>query len=190
MHGESGNGDVPRQEDESTTGPEGARLEEAEEQLDVAILEIELADLRDRSARTLADFDNYRKRIERERRDERRYGALALAIEVVDVVDNLERALEAGGDVGDLKAGVEMTLRQMEEVLGRHDIHRVPAVGELFDPNLHSAVSQHPDAGVSAPTVSAELRPGYKLHERLVRPAMVTVAQPIVEPVDEEGAES
>lgn len=179
MQEESGNGDVSWQEENVTTDADEASPVETEDQLEMGMLQSELADLRDRSARTLADFDNYRKRIERERRDERRYGALGLAADVVDVVDNLERAMAADGGVEDLKVGVEMTLNQLEEVLVRHHIHRVPAIGEKFDPNVHNAVSQHPERSVTEPTVSAELQPGYKLHDRLVRPAMVVVAQPV-----------
>lgn len=148
------------------------------EEDEVAELRREIADLRDRSVRTLADFDNYRKRSERERRDAVRYAASAPLGDLLEVVDNLERALAAGGSADDLKLGVEMTLRQLEEVLRRHGIEGVPAAGQRFDPAHHEAVSRLVDPDVEAPTVVEELQRGYRLHDRLLRPARVVVAVP------------
>lgn len=145
---------------------------------EVAELRREIADLRDRSVRTLADFDNYRKRSERERRDAVRYAAAAPLGDLLEVVDNLGRALAAGGTADDLKLGVEMTLRQLEDVLRRHGVESVPAAGELFDPAHHEAVSRLEDPDVDAPTVVEELQRGYRLHDRLLRPARVVVAVP------------
>lgn len=148
------------------------------EEDEVAELRREIADLRDRSVRTLADFDNYRKRSERERRDAVRYAASAPLGDLLEVVDNLERALAAGGSADDLKLGVEMTLRQLEDVLRRHGIEGVPAAGQRFDPAHHEAVSRLVDPDVEAPTVVEELQRGYRLHDRLLRPARVVVAVP------------
>lgn len=148
------------------------------EDVDVAALRREIADLRDRSMRTLADFDNYRKRAERERRDAVRYAGSAPLGDLLEVVDNLSRALAAGGSADDLKTGVEMTLRQLEEVLRRHGVEGVAAAGERFDPAVHEAVSRLEDPDVEAPTVVEELQRGYRLHERLLRPARVVVAVP------------
>jgi molecular chaperone GrpE len=160
-------------------GDDGQPLAAARgEDEEVAELRREIADLRDRSVRTLADFDNYRKRSERERRDAVRYAASAPLGDFLEVVDNLERALAAGGSADDLKLGVEMTLRQLEEVLRRHGIESVPAAGERFDPVHHEAVSRLVDPDVEAPTVVEELQRGYRLHERLLRPARVVVAVP------------
>jgi molecular chaperone GrpE len=148
------------------------------EEDEVAELRREIADLRDRSVRTLADFDNYRKRSERERRDAVRFAASAPLGDLLEVVDNLERALAAGGSADDLKLGVEMTLRQLEDVLRRHGIEGVPAAGQRFDPAHHEAVSRLVDPDVEAPTVVEELQRGYRLHDRLLRPARVVVAVP------------
>lgn len=150
---------------------------------EVAALRREIADLRDRSMRTLADFDNYRKRSERERRDAVRYAASAPLGDLLEVVDNLSRALAAGGSADDLKTGVEMTLRQLEDVLRRHGIEPVAASGQRFDPAVHEAVSRLEDPDVETPTVVEELQRGYRLHERLLRPARVVVAVP----PDDEG---
>ena len=149
------------------------------ERLDgVAALRRELADLKDRSMRTLADFDNFRKRSERERRESLRYASAELLREMLEVSDNLERALAAGGSAEDLKTGVEMTLRQLQDVLRRHGAEEVPAVGEPFDPALHEAVSRQEDPDAEEPRVVEQFQRGYRLHERLLRPARVVVAVP------------
>jgi len=145
---------------------------------DPAPLRREIEELRDRLVRTLADFDNFRKRSERERGEQRRYAVYELVRELVGVVDNLERALAADGDVEDLKRGVEMTLRHLLDLLRREGVREVAAVGEPFDPTVHEAVSRHEGPAITEPTVTRELQRGYVLHDRLVRPAMVEVAMP------------
>jgi molecular chaperone GrpE len=145
---------------------------------EVAELRAEIADLRDRSMRTLADFDNYRKRTERERRDVLRYAAVEPLRDVLEVVDNLERAVAAGGSEDDLRTGLEMILRQLGDMLRRHGVEAVPAVGERFDPAVHEGVRRLEDPQVEGPTVVEELQRGYRLHDRLLRPARVVVAVP------------
>lgn len=156
-------------------------LSEAAEE-DVERLKQEIADLRDRSVRTLADFDNFRKRVERERSELRRHAVSEALRDFLDVVDNLERAVTASGSLEDLKAGVEMTLRQMLDVLKQHGVRPVEAEGEPFDPNVHEAVAREESAEVQAPQVLEELQRGYLLHERLLRPARVKVAVPAEAP--------
>ena len=145
---------------------------------EVAKLRQENTELRDRAVRTLADFDNFRKRSERERQELRRYALLEPMREFLTVADNLDLALSAQGSAEDLKRGVEMIHRQMAELLRRFGIVEVPAVGQPFDPTLHEAVSREESREVKVPTVVAELRRGYKMHDRLVRPSMVKVAVP------------
>lgn len=145
---------------------------------EVATLRQEIADLRDRSMRTLADFDNFRKRSERERQELKRYALLEPMRELLTVADNLDLALSAEGSADDLKRGVEMIQRQMRELLRRFGVTEVAAVGQPFDPTLHEAVSREESAEVKAPTVVAELRRGYRMHDRLLRPSMVKVAVP------------
>jgi molecular chaperone GrpE len=145
---------------------------------EVTKLRQEVSELRDRSMRTLADFDNYRKRAERERQDLKRYALLEPIREFLTVADNLDLALSAQGSAEDLKRGVEMIHRQMTELLRRFGAVEVPAVGQPFDPTLHEAVSREESHDVKVPTVVAELRRGYKMHDRLVRPSMVKVAVP------------
>lgn len=145
---------------------------------EVAKLRQEVAELRDRSVRTLADFDNYRKRAERERQEIKKYALIEPVRELLTVADNLDLALSAQGPAEDLKRGVEMIHRQMTELLRRFGAVEVPAVGQPFDPTLHEAVSREESHDVKVPTVTAELRRGYKMHDRLVRPSMVKVAVP------------
>ena len=155
---------------------------------EVARLREEIADLRDRSMRTLADFDNFRKRSERERQDLRRYALLEPMREFLTVMDNLDLALSAGGSAEDLKRGVEMIHRQMAELLRRFGVQEVKAVGQPFDPTVHEAVAREESGEVRLPTVAAELRRGYILHDRLLRPAMVKVAVPVEQPEGPEGS--
>jgi molecular chaperone GrpE len=145
---------------------------------EIGKLRREIADLRDRSMRTLADFDNFRKRSERERQEARRYALLDPLRDLLTVVDNLERALSAEGSAEDLKRGVEMTLQGLRDLLRRHGVTEVKATGAIFDPAVHEAVSREEDPAVELPTVVAELQRGYRLHDRLLRPAMVKVGVP------------
>jgi molecular chaperone GrpE len=132
----------------------------------------------DLSQRQQADFDNFRKRAERERQETRRYALLEPLREFLPVADNLERALSAGGSAEDLKRGVEMILRQMQELLRRFGVHEVAADGEVFNPALHEAVARVESDRVAVPTVTETLVRGFMLHDRLLRPAMVKVAVP------------
>jgi molecular chaperone GrpE len=154
-----------------------ASAEETDEE-EVAKLRREIADLRDRSMRTLADFDNFRKRSERERQETRKYALLEPLRDFLEVVDNLGLALSAAGSADDLKRGVEMIHRQMQELLRRLGVKEIEALNQPFDPALHEAVQREEDPTVQKPTVVGELRRGYMLHERLLRPTMVKVAVP------------
>lgn len=143
----------------------------------------EIAELRDRHLRLRADLDNFRKRVERERDETRRYALAEPMRELLPVLDNLERAVSAQGQLEDLRRGVEMIARQLADVLERFGLTEVPALGERFDPQVHEAVAREESTEVSRPTVVAQLQRGYWLHDRLLRPAMVRVALPV------EGAE-
>lgn len=143
----------------------------------------ETAELRDRLIRTMADFDNYRKRTEREKRETRQQAASRVLKDFLEVVDNLERALASSAKLEDLKQGVEMILRQKMDILRRHGVEKVKSVGEPFDPNVHEAVAREEGpVDLERPTVKAEMQPGYLHGERLLRPAMVTVAVPPTTP--------
>lgn len=133
----------------------------------------------ERFVRLQADFDNFRKRTDRERAEEGRYAAGALVACLLPVLDNLERALAspaAGEADRGLRAGLALVHRQFLEELGRSGLRPVAAVGEPFDPMIHEAVETVEAGGQAADTVVDELRRGYWFHDRLLRPAMVRVA--------------
>ena len=150
----------------------------AEADVDSQDLAAEVAELRERSMRTLADFENYRKRVQRERADESTYANLHIIREFLIVVDNLERAQVAKGSAEDLQKGVELILQQVHDLISRFGVTRIDSSGQAFDPNLHEAVSRDEEADVAVPTVVEEFQPGYQMYERLLRPAMVRVAMP------------
>jgi molecular chaperone GrpE len=162
----------------SSAGGADAAAADRTGETEVALLRREVADLRDRSVRTLADFDNFRKRADRERQETRRYALLEPLREFLPIADNLGRALSAGGSSDDLKRGIEMIHRQMDEMLRRFGVREVPAAGEVFNPAVHEAVARVESEKVAVPTVAETLVPGYMLHDRLLRPAMVKVAVP------------
>lgn len=157
---------------------QAAASAETTDEEEVAKLRREIADLRDRSMRTLADFDNFRKRSERERQETRKYALAEPLREFLEIVDNLGLALSAAGSADDLKRGVEMIHRQMQELLRRLGVKEIEALNQPFDPALHEAVQREEDPTVKTATVVGELRRGYMLHDRLLRPTMVKVAVP------------
>jgi molecular chaperone GrpE len=169
-----------RRGDSDESDPPGDERDVGGDETDdlVRRLQEEVEDLRDRSIRTLADFENYRRRVERERDDHRRYAAAEALGEFIEVMDNVERALASAASGDDLRRGVGMIHRQMEDLLLRLGAVPVPAVGARFDPAWHEAVARQEDPGVEAPTVVEEYQRGYRLHERLLRPARVRVAVP------------
>lgn len=142
----------------------------------------EAEELRNRLMRTLADFDNFRKRAEKEKEDHKKFAVVDVLKDILGVTDNLERALAAPGGVDELKQGVEMILRQQAEVLRRWGVEPVKAVGEAFNPAVHEAVAREDSADIDVPTVTGELQRGYTIHGRLLRPAMVSVAMPGAKP--------
>lgn len=157
---------------------EGGPRDEPATPLDPAGLEAQVAELREKWLRALADLENYRRRAQRDRQEEHRYRSLEVLRDLVPIVDNLGRAAASAGSVADLKQGVEMIRRQLESLLRDHGVERVEALGKPFDPGLHEAVSHHADPTLTEPTVTEELLPGYRLHARLLRPASVRVAMP------------
>ncbi|MEA2564798.1 MAG: molecular chaperone GrpE [Acidobacteriota bacterium] len=163
---------------EGERGRGSAEPETETDEEEVAKLRREIADLRDRTMRTLADFDNFRKRSERERQETRKYALLEPLRDFLEIVDNLGLALAAAGSADDLKRGVEMIHRQMQELLRRLGVKEIEALNQPFDPALHEAVQREEDPTVQKATVVGELRRGYMLHERLLRPTMVKVAVP------------
>jgi len=127
--------------------------------------------------RTKADFENFRKRAASDVQAAQVRGKIAVAREVIDAVDNLERALEAADDDGHaLRDGVEMVLSGLRETLARNGVEAVDPKGEKFDPTLHEALSTQPVEGTEGGVVVEVLQKGYALGDQLVRPARVVVS--------------
>ena len=132
--------------------------------------------LLDRMARLQAEFDNARKRAERERIEFRDYATGSVVEQFLPVLDNFELALKSGGTAHQLRAGVALIVKQMEEILQKLQVNPVPSVGEPFDPRVHEALGTVDREDMPDQHVAEEIRRGYKLRERLLRPAMVRVA--------------
>lgn len=129
--------------------------------------------------RKLADFDNYRKRQEREMAEYRRTANANLIRDLLGVVDNLERATAVAGNGDDsLRTGVELVLKQLKDTLGKHGVIEINPVGEPFDPTVHEAIQRVDSEDVEENTVVQVMQKGYLLGERLLRPALVVVAVP------------
>jgi molecular chaperone GrpE len=129
--------------------------------------------------RTQADFENYQKRNQREREQERRYWHGALALDLLPVIDNLDRAMTAAkqaGESGPLVQGVGLVQTQLLDMLKRHGITPIDALNKPFDPNLHQAVMQQPSKDQPPNTVIQVLQQGFMIHDRILRPASVIVS--------------
>jgi len=156
------------------------------EESSVEALAKEAADARDKMLRTLAEMENLRKRTAREVSDARTYGISGFARDVLDIADNLQRALDAvpaearaAADPG-LKAlieGVELTERSLHNALEKNGVRKFDPAGEKFDPNVHQAMYEVPDPSVPAGTIAQVIQSGYMIGERVLRPALVGVAK-------------
>jgi molecular chaperone GrpE len=136
----------------------------------------EMRDVHDRYLRTLADFENYRKRADREKADFFKYALAATIKDLLPVLDNFDRALEHAEEGDDFHKGVLLICKQLFDVLQRHGVKPIDEAGVHFDPNIHEAVVTEEDPSLPAHTVVAILQKGYYLHDRLLRPALVKVA--------------
>ncbi|PYR76623.1 MAG: nucleotide exchange factor GrpE [Acidobacteria bacterium] len=135
--------------------------------------------LHDRLLRTAAEFDNYRKRVDRDRRDQVDAATADAVVDFLPIVDDLERALKAptGGDSEGFRKGVELIHQQMVDLLRKRGVRPIEAVGAEFDPRYHQAVAQEASADHREGEVMEEYARGYMLGDRLLRPAMVKVAK-------------
>ncbi|MHB0770767.1 nucleotide exchange factor GrpE [Bradyrhizobium sp. 5.13L] len=152
----------------------------------VESLQKEAAEARDRMLRTLAEMENLRKRTAKEVADARLYGITGFARDVLDIADNLQRALDAvpaearaNADAGlkGLIEGVELTERSLHSALEKHGVKKLDPQGQKFDPNFHQAMFEVPDASVPSGTVVQIMQAGYTIGERVLRPALVGVAK-------------
>ena len=153
--------------------------ESADLQHTIMALEANLREANERILRGQAELENYRKRMRREMEEDRRYAALPIVQDLLSVVDNLQRAIEAAAkspDATGLLEGVKMISAQFEGVLKNHHCQQIETVGQVFDPNFHQAIAQEASTEHAAGTVSRTAQVGYKLHDRVVRPAQVFVS--------------
>lgn len=138
-----------------------------------------------------ADAENFRKRMRRDLEDQLRFASLPLISDLLQVRDNLFRALDAAsaGDAGAppsaLRDGVAMCAKQLDDVLAKHGVSEIPAAGETFDPNVHEAISQIPSETHEAGTVAHVAVVGFRLHDRVIRPSQVVVSSGPSEPATE-----
>jgi molecular chaperone GrpE len=142
-------------------------------------LQRERDDYYDRWMRKAAEFDNYRRRVERERREQSDQAVLGLMEELLQVVDDFDRAMtvDPGKGVGAYRKGVELIHAKLHDLLRKQGVRPIEALGTDFDPNIHQAVTQEVSPGHRDGEVIGELRKGYMVGERLLRPAMVKVAK-------------
>ena len=154
-------------------------------EISTADFEIEIASLKDQLLRALAETENLRRRHQREREDALKYAAVPFMRDLIGVVDNLRRAMasvspeaqEADEHLKTLMAGLEMTEKELATVFERHHIVKIDPLGERLDPHSHEAMFEVPDPETPSGTVVQVVQAGYRLHDRLLRPAQVGVAK-------------
>jgi molecular chaperone GrpE len=173
--------------DEPVPSPSEERL--IEQQLADKTAEAER--YRDLYLRERAELENFKKRMQRDKAEALRFANEPLIRDLLPVIDNLERAVEhaeGGGNGQPLVEGVQLVLRSALEVLERHGVKRVEAAGQAFDPARHEAVAQVPGGDRGANQVVDQFAPGYLLHDRLLRPAQVSVSKetPVENPGDDD----
>ncbi len=181
---------------EEQSAPEvgGAEAEDRPAEEKVPTIESAQAErdrMREQLLRIAADFDNFRKRSRKELEEVRRRAIEDTLREVLPVIDNLERAAGAAEGAANAQAvadGVHMVLRGFDEIANRLGLERVKALGEMFDPTLHDAMQQQETNDQPPGTIVTEVVPGYRLGDRLLRPAMVVVARPPTGTADQGAA--
>lgn len=127
-----------------------------------------------------AEAENFRKRMRRDFEDQIKFAPMGIVTDILEVRDNLVRAIEAadasGEDVAGLKEGVQMVAKQLDDTLAKHNIREIPAQGELFDPNYHEAISQMPSAEYPEGTIAHVAVTGFQMFDRVIRPSQVVVS--------------
>jgi molecular chaperone GrpE len=147
---------------------------------EITKLRADLAAAQDHQLRALAELDNYRKRAARELQEQQRFAQLPLMRDVLPVLDNVQRAIDAAEkthDAATLLAGIKLVSQQLQDALKRHNCIAIPALHTPFDPHVHEAILQQPSADVPANHVLQEVLCGYKVFDRVVRPSQVIVSK-------------
>jgi molecular chaperone GrpE len=150
------------------TGSSGGELEKLKAERDTLL---------DRLARAQAEFENARRRASREQQDFRDYAAADAIKPLLPVLDSFERALQVKSEPADFRGGVELIYKQLQDALARSGVKAIPAKGEPFDPHVHEAIEMVETTEAADHEVIEELQRGYKMKDRLLRPAMVKVAK-------------
>ncbi len=167
-------------EDAASDAPAGEDLGETRELLP---FEAEVAELKDQLLRQQAEMANYRRRTQQERSERVERGRIEVIQYLLPVLDDFERAIDADAEADGYREGVELILKSLRDLLGSFGVSRLDPHGEEFDPTLHDAVQQLPTDEVPAGRIVSVYKPGYRVAERLLRPAMVAVArQPVADP--------
>jgi len=183
----------PEAEEAEPEGPSREALLERVDELEQQVeeLEDERDEYENRMLRAAADLENFRKRAERDKKELRKYGAKDLVKDLLQNVDNLERALEHAdaSDASNIIEGVEMVLRQIHTTLEKHGIERFESEGEEFDPEKHEAIQQVETTDQESGTIVEEFQKGYTIYDRLLRPAMVIVAENVTDGEGDEATE-
>lgn len=166
--------DSNSQQSEQTTSASGETLEQR-----LQSLVAERDDYMDKWTRARADLENYRKRIQKEMEEDRKYAALPLLRSMLPALDGLDRALRSAKqskNADELLKGIELVVKQFESALSNSGVQTVHAIGQPFDPNQHEAIQQMPSAQHPPMTVLDDVERGYLLHDRVVRPSKVIVS--------------
>lgn len=181
-----GLGDAPSVADAAADGADSAAVGNGEKGADVVELMQQLdeaqartAELENKLLRAQADFENYRRRVQREKEDLAMYANQKLVLNLLPVLDNLDRALGTPATSGDekLRQGVELTARSFRDILAKEGVTAIEAVGQPFDPNFHEAVMTVASDEHDEDTVVSEFQKGYQLGDRVIRPSMVQVSK-------------
>ena len=188
--GQSNSDDNADDEHQAGASAEDAGTQESILKAELATTTAKLAETQDRMLRIAADFDNSRKRWERERSEVRTYSIQEFARDLLPVIDAFDKAMSAidqaainfdteeGKRVSSIVEGVQLVSKIFQDSLKKHGVERVPAKGEVFNPMYHNAVSKTVDASLTQETVADEFVAGYKIGDRVLRTAMVRVASP------------
>ena len=171
------NPDDSDQEPEEGVG-EGEEAQKDEMAVKLQKLEDEIACLKEKELRQFAEFDNFRKRTQKEKQDTYQNATADCVLDFLAVLDNLERALAAAADEDQLKSGVALIVSQFHELLAKMGVEEVQALGEEFNPVWHNAVNQVEDENYGENIICEVFQKGYRMGERAIRPAMVVVANP------------
>ncbi len=164
-------------ENQSGSASSGTASEEASALGELQKLKAERDTLVDRLARAQAEFENARRRAAKEQQDFREYAAADAIKALLPVIDSFERALQVKPDLGDFRSGVELIYKQLQDALAKLGVQPIPAKGEPFNPHVHEAIEMVETSDVPDHQVIEELQRGYKMKDRLLRPAMVKVAK-------------